>query len=202
MNGVLHLLRWRLYAEITMARFGFWLPLTGLVFLAGLVMWLSVIPSLQREVAIKQQQLDSLHATQRVTPSVSASALDTNADNLASFEATLLDNTRQAETLKSLFSLANKQGLSVAQANYRNTQHPRNYYLTTQITLPLRGSYKAIRHFSMEALIQHPYCSIEEIAFKREGIGTDEVEAKLRMTLWLKPWSYNAKASPSGGERS
>lgn len=204
MSDVLHPRNWRLHAEITLARLGLWLPLSGLVSLASLALWLAVIPTLQREVITKQQQLDILLSSPRVTSTINAPSLDTGAGNLQAFETMLLDNARQAETLKSLFSLARQQGLSVAQANYRNTLHPKNYYHTTQITLPLRGSYTSIRRFSMEALIKHPYCSIEEIAFKREGIGSDEVEAKLRMTLWLKPLSNTTQAHlpTSGGKRS
>lgn len=202
MNGVLHLHRWRLHAEIAMARFGFWLPLSGLTLLVNLFLWLLVVPSFQKEITTQHQRLTALQALGQVTPAAEASPPDANVRNLALFEATLTDHTRQATILQSLFAMAKKQGLSVAQATYKNTHHPKNYYNTTQITLPLRGSYGAIRRFSMEALTKLPYCSIEEIAFKREGIGTDQVEAQLRMTLWLKPMSPITKTDSTLSERT
>lgn len=187
----------RLEAEIAVERFGLWLPLAGLLLAVGLLLWLLVIPSLQVEIMLQKEQLAILKAAKRLTQPTITTLPDKNSQNLAFFEQTLALQKEQPATIHSLFTMARKQGLTLDQAKYKNSHHPQSYYDTTQITLPLQGSYSAIRHFSLAVLGALPFCSIDEMAFEREIIGTDQVDAQLRLTLWLRPMSSEHTQTPS-----
>lgn len=97
-----------------------------------------------------------------------------------------LGERRYAEQqVRTLFGLADKAGLVLAQGEYR-VAHDRNARVHTyQVTLPVRGPYKAVWGFAMSALASIPFASLDEISFKRESVGEADVDARLRLTLYL-----------------
>jgi hypothetical protein len=107
-------------------------------------------------------------------------------DNLAAFYAALGPRDEAGQQLKTLFALAAKNGLSLSQGEYK-TAYDRNARLTTyQINLPVKGSYGAIWQFALGALRAIPFASLDDIGFRRDSIGDPTVEARLRLTLYLK----------------
>jgi hypothetical protein len=107
-------------------------------------------------------------------------------DNLDAFYAALGPRHYAEQQLKTLFALAAKNGLALSQGEYR-TAYDRNARLTTyQINLPVKGSYAAIWRFALGALIAIPFASLDDIGFRRDTIGDPNVEARLRLTLYLK----------------
>jgi hypothetical protein len=119
-------------------------------------------------------------------PAQSADALD------AFYEA--LGPRRYAEQqVRTLFALAAKNGLSLSQGEYKSG-YDRNARLSTyQVNLPVKGSYGAIWQFALGALRTIPFASLDDISFRRDTIGDPAVEARLRLTLYLK--------DAPGGER-
>ena len=62
----------------------------------------------------------------------------------------------------------------------------RNWKLTRyQLTLPVKGSYRQIRGFIAQVLTDVPASALEEIGFRRDTVGTDRIDARLRLTLYL-----------------
>jgi hypothetical protein len=119
-------------------------------------------------------------------PAQSADALDT-------FYAALGPRRYAEQQVRTLFTLAAKNGLSLSQGEYK-TGYDRNARLSTyQVNLPVKGSYGAIWQFALGALRAIPFASLDDISFRREAIGDPAVEARLRLTLYLK--------DAPGGER-
>jgi hypothetical protein len=56
---------------------------------------------------------------------------------------------------------------------------------TYQVSLPVKGSYRAVWQFAMLALRAIPFASLDELSFRRDAIGQADVEARLRLTLYL-----------------
>ena len=54
------------------------------------------------------------------------------------------------------------------------------------LNLPVKGSYGAIWQFALGALRAIPFASLDDIGFRRDSIGDPVVEARLRLTLYLK----------------
>lgn len=115
------------------------------------------------------------------------------ADALDTFYAALGPRRYAEQQVRTLFTLAAKNGLSLSQGEYK-TGYDRNARLSTyQVNLPVKGSYGAIWQFALGALRAIPFASLDDISFRREAIGDPAVEARVRLTLYLK--------DAPGGER-
>ena len=104
--------------------------------------------------------------------------------NLAHFYASLGERGKVERQLKTLFALAEKNGLALRQGEYRSSQDRAGRFLTYQITLPVTGRYGAIWQFAFDALRALPHASLDDVAFRRDAIGSELVEARLRLTLY------------------
>lgn len=105
--------------------------------------------------------------------------------NLAHFYASLGERRNIDRQLKTLFALAEKNGLALRQGEYRSSQDRAGRFLTYQITLPVTGRYGAIWQFAFDALRALPHASLDDVGFRRDAIGSESVEARLRLTLHL-----------------
>jgi hypothetical protein len=108
------------------------------------------------------------------------------ADALDAFYTALGPRRHAEQQVRTLFALAAKNGLSLSQGEYK-TGYDRNARVSTyQVNLPVKGSYGAIWEFALGALRAIPFASLDDISFRREAIGDPAVEARLRLTLYLK----------------
>ncbi len=105
--------------------------------------------------------------------------------NLAHFYGALGERRSVDRQLKTLFALAEKNGLNLRQGEYRSSQDRAGRFLTYQVTLPVTGRYGAIWQFAFDALRALPHASLDDVAFRRDAIGSEAVEARLRLTLYL-----------------
>lgn len=133
----------------------------------------------QYEAARRQAALPSPAARAEPAPPPSAD------QNLAHFYGSLGDRAKVDRQLKTLFALAGKNGLSLRQGEYRSSQDRAGRFFTYQITLPVSGRYGAIWQFAFDALRALPHASLDDVAFRRDAIGSEVVEARLRLTLHL-----------------
>ncbi|MDN2698074.1 hypothetical protein O0882_17310 [Janthinobacterium sp. SUN073] len=114
-----------------------------------------------------------------VAPPVTAS------ENLARFYATLGQQRHAEQQVKQLFDLAAKNGLQLAQGEYKSGYDKASRVATYQVTLPLKGSYAAVWQFALQALRAMPFASLDELSFRREQIADTQLEARLRLTFYL-----------------
>lgn len=105
--------------------------------------------------------------------------------NLARLYAVLGEQRYAEQQVRTLFDLAAKTGLTLRQGEYQSAYDAGARIHTYQVTLPVRGSYRAIWRFALLALGAIEFASLDEISFKRDAIGAAEVEARLRLTLYL-----------------
>jgi hypothetical protein len=106
-------------------------------------------------------------------------------ENLALFYDTLGEQRYVEQQVKTLFGLAAKTGLALSQGEYKGAYDQSGKLQTYQVSLPVKGSYRAIWQFGLLALRAIPFASLDEISFKRDTIGDANVEARLRLTLYL-----------------
>ncbi|MFP5393267.1 MAG: hypothetical protein ACLGI6_17235 [Gammaproteobacteria bacterium] len=170
-----------LRAQLSLAAFGALRIGALLVCLAGglTLVWLQA----------RTEQLVARHATAMEMvaspppPVVSAPVLANQ--NLTLFYTSLGERRYAEEQVRTLFALATKAGLSLSQGEYKSGRDAPARVATYQITLPVKGSYRAIWQFAMLALRSIPFASLDEISFKRDTVGESNVEARLRFTLYL-----------------
>lgn len=107
-------------------------------------------------------------------------------DNLGAFYDALGERHTAEQQVKTLFGLAAKSGLVLRQGEYKPGYDRNAHVWTYQVTLPVKGSYQAIWRFAMAALRAIPFASLDDISFRRDAIGDASVEARLRLTLYLR----------------
>ena len=109
----------------------------------------------------------------------------TDEHHLALFYGTLGERRHTEQQVKALFALAAKSGLVLRQGEYK-AAYDRNARLHSyQVTMPVKGNYGAIWRFALGALRAIPFAALDEISFKRDAIGDTQVEARIRLTLYL-----------------
>ncbi len=107
-------------------------------------------------------------------------------DNIDAFYGALGPRRYAEQQVRTLFALAAKNGLTLSQGEYKSGYDRNARVHTYQVNLPVKGSYGAIWQFALAALRAIPFASLDDIGFRRDGIGDPVVEARLRLTLYLK----------------
>ena len=157
--------------------------LAALVLCIGAAMALAwLVPA--RELLGEQAVLARRVAALPVAPVVLAPPA-TDEHHLELFYGTLGERRHAEQQLRALFALAAKSGLVLRQGEYKAAFERNARLHTYQVTMPVKGSYGAIWQFALGALRAIPFAALDEISFKREGIGDAQVEARLRLTLYL-----------------
>ncbi|HWJ95292.1 MAG TPA: hypothetical protein VNT33_11245 [Telluria sp.] len=106
-------------------------------------------------------------------------------DNLALFRHTLGERRYAEQQVRALFGLADKAGLVLRQGEYREVYNQNARLYAYQVTLPVKGNYRAIWDFALQVLRAAPFASLDDIGFTRDAIGEPNVEARLRFTFYL-----------------
>ncbi len=153
-----------------------------LLLFAGAITLAWLLPQRAQRAENHQQLMRMATMPAQVAPK---SAPVTANENLAVFYASLGEKRYVEQQVKTLFGLAAKSNLSLSQGEYKSGYERNAQLHTYQVTLPVKGSYRDIWQFAMLALRAIPFASLDEISFKRESIGEAQVEARLRLTLYL-----------------
>jgi hypothetical protein len=177
-----------LQLRLALMRFGWSNSLALLLAAAAATAALWLVPQLKAQRAAGQVALakaQKLHDAAPAAASALEPALPPNQQHLQDFYD-LLGETRYAEQqVKTLFAIAAKNGLTLNQADYKFAYDKNGMFHTYVISLPVRGPYAAIRPFCEQMLLAIPFASLDQIDFKRESVNNPNLEAKLRITLYL-----------------
>ncbi len=88
--------------------------------------------------------------------------------------------------LNKIYAAAGEQNLVLEQGEYRLSPDKSGKLAQYHVTLPVKGSYLQIRQFVDQALIDVPVAVLDDIDFKRELIGATQLEARIKLTLYLR----------------
>jgi len=165
------------------------LSATSLVALGGVLLCVGAAAALAwlmpaRELLAEQRVLARAAASLPAAP-VRQAAPATDEYHLTLFYGTLGERRHVDAQVKALFALAAKSGLVLRQGEYKSAFERNARVHTYQMTFPVQGSYGAIWQFALGALRAIPFAALDEISFKRDAIGDAQVEARLRLTLYL-----------------
>lgn len=156
------------------------LCVTGAIGLFYLVPHLRAQGALQ-ENALQQMRLKVRNAERDVLPPLPSQ----EQQHIASYYDALGDSAYAEQQLKTLFAVAGITGLNLNQGEYKSSFDKNSNTQVYQILLPVKGPYPAIRQFCEKVLLAIPFASLDEMSFKREAIGSNTLEAKLRFSLYL-----------------
>jgi hypothetical protein len=157
------------------------------VVLAGSLAWtLHAVWTLERTQEVRAAQARQ-KAQVATAPEPAPAPVPVQApDNLAAFYGALGTRGSAEQQVKTLFGLATKAGLVLRQGEYKPGYDRNAKVYTYQVNLPVKGSYAAIWQFAMAALRTIPFASLDEITFRRDAIGDATVDARLKLTLYLR----------------
>lgn len=147
---------------------------------AAALVWL--LP--QRAIQAERHQVALRLVTMPATATLKLAPESAN-QNLELFYNTLGEQRYVEQQVKTLFALAGRASLSLSQGEYKSAYDENGRLHTYQVTLPVKGSYGQVWSFGLMALRSIPYASLDELSFKRENIGDAQVEARLRLTMYL-----------------
>jgi hypothetical protein len=161
--------------------------------LLALLAWWQTQASMRHQQALTLQ-LQAAKATAPVKPMVTIDQTDEAqvARQLSAFYAYLPAHEAIPDQLKRLITLAQKAGVTLAQADYKVQPEAEAGFLRFQIILPVKAEYRNIQSFMQSAFQELPTLTLESIAFKREKIESNAVEARIQYLLLVK------KAVPKG----
>jgi hypothetical protein len=147
---------------------------------AGVAAWAWLLPQRAAQTQLMARPLPAPSTLVVPPPPPSAN------QNLAGFYEVLGEKRYAEQQVKVLFDLAAKSNLSLRQGEYKAAYDKASRVSTYQIILPVKGAYQNIWQFSMRALREMPFASLDEVGFRRDTIADTNVEARLRFTLYLK----------------
>jgi len=174
-----------LQGQLAFHRVGWIKIFVFMICMVGLTAWLWGIPQLHTQQKTLRLQSQRAQQSLRVAE-VAAPVVHTPREvHFNQFMEGLGDERYTEQQLKTLFVLAEKSGLLLAQADYQLAEDKNGRYRTYQVLLPVKGTYSAIRQFCEQVLLAIPFAALDEMNFKRDAIGNGTLEARLRITIYL-----------------
>jgi hypothetical protein len=107
-------------------------------------------------------------------------------DRWIAFNEMLGDASHGEEQVRTLFATAQATGLTLAEGDYRISADKSGLLQELEVVIPLKGSYSQVRSFCEQVLVSVPFGALDAVQIKRENAATDVVEAKLRLTFYLR----------------
>lgn len=104
---------------------------------------------------------------------------------LKAFYRFLPAESEASSQVTALFAAADAHGIDLAHAEYALVHDHDAALSRYQVVLPLHGTYAEIRHFVIALLNDMPALAVNELSFKREDAQSREVDASLRLTIFL-----------------
>lgn len=93
------------------------------------------------------------------------------------------------EWLGKLIAAAESRGLKLEQGEYTATPDRVGKLVRFQMNLPVRGEYPQIRKFLAALPAEVPLVALEQVQFERQKIADPQVEAKIKLALYLEQGS-------------
>ena len=110
----------------------------------------------------------------------------TPAEQLTEFYRIFPNEKKLLPWLEKVFALAQTHGISLDQGEYKVTRDRVGKLVRFQMTLPVRSSYPQIRKYLNSLRAEIPIISMEHLQFERQKVNDSEVEAKIKLALYLE----------------
>ena len=148
----------------------------GLTLVAGMV-------ALRDDAATTLTQQAALEQRESATKRAAVTPQADGRDKLAAFERQLPAYEDVPQALQDLLDLAAKDGLEVSKGDYRPQPDVQGRFMRYRMALPVKGKSTAVQHFMVGVLASQRTLALESVQFKRQGIDSSEVEARIQWTL-------------------
>ena len=162
-----------------------WPAALGLALLGmGLAVQTLAVPALQVQTASLRATQDALRQRAQKPPAKQDNALTQQADFLASLPPG--DANAGSNTVQAIHRIAVAHGVRLATGEYRMVREGNDTFQRYQITLPANASYPKLRAWLAQTMNEIPNLALDEWSLRREDVGADNIEARMRFTLFMK----------------
>jgi len=142
----------------------------------------STLAPAAKELAAQRAALERLRARTPYQPV----AVSGRAEELRRFYSLFPPATQLNVELERLHSLARRAGLELNKGDYRLERRATGLW-AYRVNLPARGTYAQLRDFGGLVLKEMPIASIEALRFERKKAADAQLEAQVRLTLYVRP---------------
>lgn len=141
--------------------------------------------AIQRDIADKQSQARQFRQ-QAATGKDGAVPQDQPRVLLAALYERMAAPAARPRALEALLKQAQAQGLAVDAVHFHTQEPGLAGVVRHEVSLPVKGSYAALRSWLALALSEQPALSLDALLIKRQQAQTDEAEARATLSLWVK----------------
>jgi Pilus assembly protein, PilO len=169
-----------------------WLPLLGWpgMLAMGLLaiclgFYLASIRPLQTRLDVVQHSADAARANIVNASATTHRGGDTPTEQLVEFYHFFPAEKDSPVWLDKLVKVAERNGLSLNEGEYKVTQDKVGQLMRYKIMLPVQGKYPQIRKFLASLPSEIPVVALENVQFERKNIVDTDVQAKIKLVLYL-----------------
>jgi hypothetical protein len=160
--------------------------------IAGLGVLVFCVPFYFSALAPAQRELERRELAQRsaskVVPVQAQSTGNDASAELERFYSRFPPVDRLGAEMQALYAHARASQLQLMQGEYR--LEPQTGGLAAyRVTLPVRGNYAQLRQFVGRVLTHMPTASLDAVRFERKKAPDPQIEAQLRLTIYLRKGS-------------
>lgn len=185
-----------LQAQIYLRRFGLSKCLALALLAASAWQQWANLPLQQKQIEQNQLSLKKMQQAMLAPVDTKPAAPPPLAERkLLRFYDALGEKTFVEQQINTLFAIAEHAGITLKQGEYKLSFDKNGGFYTYQATLPVKGTYTAIRQFCEQSLLQIPFAALDEVAYKREQIANRSLEAKVKFTFYLSDSESVAQAT-------
>jgi Tfp pilus assembly protein PilO len=156
------------------------------VWLATAALFVGVVLPAQEQVDALRERTATLRAGTAQSGGLRVAAQPSPAEQLAAFYAAFPSEPSSPDWIGKIAATAKRSGLSLDQGEYRLSRDTVGKLARLQITLPVRGDYRQIRQFLARTSAEVPTVVLEQVQFERQKVGDTEVDAKIRLVLYME----------------
>jgi len=109
----------------------------------------------------------------------------TPGEQLVEFYRGFPDERHSPQSLEKLAALAEKNGLSLNEGEYKPTRDKVGRLMRLHMMFPVKGEYQQIRSFLSALPGEIPIIALENVQFTRQNVADSTVEARIRLVLYL-----------------
>jgi Tfp pilus assembly protein PilO len=144
------------------------------------------VMTLEDEIQSLQTEAGHLQQRMRSGQGLGNKPNETSAEQLASFYAYFPTSDAAPSLLGKIHAAAAANGIVLRSGEYKFDRQPDQKLARYAITLPVVGSYSQLRKFIAAVLADVPAGAIDEIQMHRESISNTQLEARIRLSLYLR----------------
>jgi hypothetical protein len=142
----------------------------------------AVVEPAEKELTAQQEASRRLKSRSALQPV----SIDSRGEDLRRFYALFPSAGKIAPEMQKLWVVAGEYKIDLQQGEYR-LESSGPGLVRYRITLPMRASYGQIRQFVGFILKEIPTMSIDGLRFERKKISDTQLDAQIRLTLYLQP---------------